>query len=261
VSVQFLKPTGAEEFNLGAGIGASGVDSYERQKARRMQLAVESARLQQQAAEYQQTQSRLQTQDQAINDYRQQSLKQTAAHQANVEAGQVDQQKFRQQEADQRQKNWDADYNRHVLNDASLDDFRQRNKQFQTDPQTHALEQQHKLIGDEWTNVAKALKSVTDPGLGGPLEGHEREHAEYTARLQKLDADRVAVGTELKRRYSAVAGGGSPDAPPGGAGAPPTNSGAPRDQPSGNPHVEDLNVPLPAGVRPFGARSSRRGPT
>jgi hypothetical protein len=269
MTVQFRYPTGADEFNLGARIGSEGVDLYERQKAHRLQMAVEQARLASQQQQFQQTNTRLTAAQQALDQYRQDNLKQTGAHHQATEKLTADRNKaladkaaaddqWKQQQAQQHQQNWNADFARHVANDGSLDEYRKRSKSFQTDPQTHALEQQHKLIGDEWLHVSKALKSVSDPdGLGGPAAGHEVEYKAFQDRLQKLESERDGIGQKLRKRYASVATGGPP--PAGGdddQGGDEATSGATKGPPSGNPHVGDLGVRLPAGVRPFNAENA-----
>jgi hypothetical protein len=229
-------------------------DLRQRQKAMEIQQAVEQQRLAQQAARDQETAAMNKARLDAQQQYNTERLKTqqagekarsdaAAAKQAESDAKKQEAANTKAKQRDYVQKNrpQDLDY---------FDAFGHLPGQphsFQTDPETHALEQQKRVVDNEWAKAAKGLKGVSSELDGSPLPGKEKEHKDLSERIARLEATRSQLDRQLFNRYGKLNGGAELQSPFEDLAGP-----TPKPQ-AGTPPIaiEDLNVPLPAGVTPF----------
>lgn len=232
-------------------------DRYQRDKATRIQEALHRDQLTQQQKQFEATQARLKAQQEAETTWRRE---QAAAQQSRYDASKADAD-ARRAEADTKDRQKEQAQAETL---ARQRDYIAKNRpqdleyfnafgrlpgqphSYQTDPETHALEQQRRMVESEWAKAAKGLKDASSELDGSPKPGKEREYQALRDRIARLEAARAQLDAQLYQRYGRVNGGVNVDSPF----QPSATPSGPAAQP-GQPAIEDLNVPLPAGVSPF----------
>lgn len=278
-------PTFSEAFTDQFGRSYEGsANRYQSDKATRIQEALHRDQLAQQHKQFDEGQARLKAQEAATEQYRQDNLQRLrdddATKRADVDAKKADAEAKRQQADTARSaqqgyvEKYGTDADKAYFSafgklPASHDPARHTTAG--ADPEAKKLTAQLGALDDQYKYWSVQKKDAENKGDNDP----DASDTEQRAKKGKEDQYRAAVKhmmaiegmqSPLRRRAFEMAGGNMPSAPdatnPGGVNPFETTGSAQPAAPAVK--IEDLNVPLPAGVQPFnpqGGVPGRPAPT
>ena len=263
-------PTFYEAFTDQFGRSYEGsAQRYQSDKATRIQEALHRDQMAQQQKQFDQSQARLKAQEAAMQQYRQDNLQrmrdEDAAKRADADAKKAEAEAKRQQAESARAAQ--QGYIQKYGTDADKAYFAAFGKlpaghdparHATADPEAKKVKAQLDALDDQYRYWSAQKKDAENRGDRDP----DASDTEQRARKGKEDQYRAAVKqmmaiesmqAPLRRRAFEMAGGAMPAAPdatnPGGAN-PFQTTALPQAAPPAV-KIEDLSVPLPAGVQPF----------
>jgi hypothetical protein len=224
-------------YDVGAKSYQAGLDRQQKDKAEAIQQAIVYAQMKQKDDEFKQELARKQAVDGVMEQYRSRLTDQGDTRnqimQQNADTS-TENSKNRAQDELTKNKLAQDKLNQLTANRAAQADWVAKNRPqdkdyfdafgklpgregegYQTDPQTHALEQARKDIENEWLKGAKALKdhaSTDSAGLDasdkvpGAKAGHEDQYAAIKKQMDAYAAQHKILTDSLYRRHMNVAG-------------------------------------------------------